>query len=92
MKLTAGSISVPRPGMTPRRGGVAPVVSDPQNDFLGPSGVAWGVAGQSVQEVRTVENIERLLKAARSSRARTRSSAPGRTTSCFSCARPASAR
>ena len=58
---------VPRPGMTPEKGRVALVVTDPQNDFLSPNGVAWGVVGQSVQENRTVENIERLLKAAKTS-------------------------
>ena len=57
--------SVPRPGMTPQKGRLALVVTDPQNDFLNPNGVAWGVVGQSVQENRTVENIERLLKAAK---------------------------
>jgi len=60
-------VSVPRPGMTPARGRVALVVTDPQNDFLSPNGVAWGVVGQSVQENKTVENIERLLKAAKTS-------------------------
>ena len=60
-------VSVPRPGMTPRKGHVALVVTDPQNDFLNPNGVAWGVVGESVQENRTVENIERLLKAAKTS-------------------------
>ncbi len=60
-------VSVPRPGMTPKKDLVAVVVTDPQNDFLSPNGVAWGVVGQSVQENRTVENIERLLKAAKTS-------------------------
>ncbi len=57
---------VPRPGLTPRKGRVAVVVTDPQNDFLSPKGVAWGVVGQSVQENNTVENIESLFKSARS--------------------------
>lgn len=56
---------VPRPGMTPKRGRVAVVVTDPQNDFLSPKGVAWGVVGQSVQENHTIENIESLFKAAK---------------------------
>jgi len=60
-------VPVPRPGMTPQKGRVALVVTDPQNDFLSPNGVAWGVVGQSVQENRTVENIEHLLKTAKSS-------------------------
>lgn len=56
---------VPRPGMTLKKGRVAVVVTDPQNDFLNPKGVAWGVVGQSVQENNTVENIESLFKAAK---------------------------
>lgn len=58
---------VPRPGLTPKKGRVAVVITDPQNDFLSPKGVAWGVVGQSVQENHTVENIESLFKAARAS-------------------------
>lgn len=60
-------VPVPRPGMTPEKGRVALVVTDPQNDFLSPTGVAWGVVGQSVQENNTVEHIESLLKAAKTS-------------------------
>ncbi len=41
---------------------VAIVVTDPQNDFLSPEGVTWGVVGASVTENNTVENIETLLK------------------------------
>lgn len=41
------------------------VITDPQVDFLSPDGVTWGVVGESVQENNTVENIERLLKAAK---------------------------
>jgi nicotinamidase-related amidase len=42
------------------------VVTDPQNDFLSPEGVTWGVVGESVTENGTVENIETLLNAAKS--------------------------
>ena len=41
------------------------VVTDPQNDFLSPDGVTWGLVGQSVTENNTVENIESLFKAAK---------------------------
>lgn len=41
------------------------VVTDPQNDFLSPDGVVWGVVGESVTENNTVENIESLFKAAK---------------------------
>ena len=40
------------------------VLTDPQVDFLSPAGVAWSVVGDSVQRNHTVENIERLLRAA----------------------------
>ena len=41
------------------------VVTDPQNDFLSPEGVTWGVVGESVTKNGTVENIETLLKTAK---------------------------
>ena len=41
------------------------VVTDPQIDFLSPDGVTWGVVGASVERHNTVENIERLFKAAK---------------------------
>lgn len=42
------------------------VITDPQNDFLSEAGVTWSLVGDSVKENKTVENIERLLKAAKS--------------------------
>lgn len=58
-------MALPNPGMTidPKR--TALVITDPQNDFLSPKGVTWGVVGESVTENKTVENIERLFKAAK---------------------------
>jgi nicotinamidase-related amidase len=41
------------------------VVTDPQNDFLSPKGVTWGVVGESVTEHGTADNIESLFKAAK---------------------------
>jgi len=41
------------------------VLTDPQNDVLSESGVAWPFVGAGVRENRTVENIERLLRAAK---------------------------
>ncbi len=41
------------------------VVIDPQNDVLSEKGVSWGLVGASVKENNTVENIERLFKAAK---------------------------
>lgn len=41
------------------------VITDPQNDFLSPDGVAWGVVGESVKANNTVTNIESLFKIAK---------------------------
>ncbi len=41
------------------------LITDPQNDFLSPDGVTWGMVGDSVTQNHTVENIESLLKAAK---------------------------
>ncbi len=43
----------------------AVVITDPQNDFLSPKGVMWGVVGKSVTENNTVKNIETLFKIAK---------------------------
>lgn len=56
---------IPRPGVQLQRGRVGVVVTDPQNDFLSPNGVAWGVVGQSVTENNTVVNLEKLFRAAK---------------------------
>ncbi len=44
---------------------VALLVTDPQIDFLSEDGVTWGLVGNSVTELNTVKNIERLFKAAK---------------------------
>ena len=44
----------------------AVVITDPQNDFLSPEGVTWGLVGASVEENGTVANIGALLQAAKS--------------------------
>ena len=43
------------------------VITDPQNDFLSPEGVTWGVVGKSVEENNTVEHLDQLFKAAKES-------------------------
>lgn len=43
----------------------AVVITDPQNDFLSEKGVTWALVGDSVKENQTVENIERIFKAAK---------------------------
>ncbi len=55
---------LPMPGFKMERGNTALVITDPQNDFLSPDGVTWGVVGENVTENNTVENIEKLFKAA----------------------------
>ncbi len=45
-------------------GVTAIVITDPQNDFLSPNGVTWGVVGESVTANHTVENLETLFKLA----------------------------
>ena len=57
--------ALPDPGMQLEEGRTALLVTDPQNDFLSPRGVAWGVVGKSVTANHTVENIEVLLKTAK---------------------------
>ncbi|MGD2167267.1 MAG: cysteine hydrolase [Gammaproteobacteria bacterium] len=57
---------LPEPGMEITPGSTALVVTDPQNDFLSPEGVTWGVVGKSVEENNTVENIDVLFDTARS--------------------------
>lgn len=61
---------IPRPGVELSRGSFALLVIDPQNDFLSPDGVTWGVVGESVTENGTVDNIERLFRAAKDADAR----------------------
>lgn len=41
------------------------VVIDPQNDVLSETGVSWDLVGESVKNNQTVENIERVFKAAK---------------------------
>lgn len=61
----AASAQLPDPGMDIVPGRTALLITDPQNDFLSPEGVTWGVVGKSVAENNTVENIESLFKAAK---------------------------
>ena len=56
---------LPDPGMTLDPATTALVITDPQNDFLSPDGVTWGVVGESVTENNTVAHIEALLEAAK---------------------------
>ncbi len=64
---TVALAELPDPGMTITQGNTALVITDPQNDFLSPKGVTWGVVGESVTKNNTVANIESLFKAAKQS-------------------------
>jgi len=43
----------------------AVVITDPQNDFLSPDGVTWGLVGGSVEENGTIQHIDDLFSAAK---------------------------
>ena len=60
-------MTIPNPGMTIAPERTALLITDPQNDFLSPEGVTWGVVGENVTANNTVENIESLFKAAKDS-------------------------
>ncbi|MGE0641574.1 MAG: cysteine hydrolase [Thermoanaerobaculia bacterium] len=63
--LRPAHAQLPNPGLTIDPARTALVVTDPQNDFLSPQGVTWGVVGKSVEANGTVANIETLLKSAK---------------------------
>ncbi len=63
--ITAANAALPDPGVKIVPGRTALVITDPQNDFLSPKGVTWGVVGKSVTDNNTVENIDSLFKAAK---------------------------
>lgn len=48
-------------------GRTALVITDPQNDFLDPKGVAYGLFADNLKELNTIENMGRLFKAAKQS-------------------------
>ena len=64
MKATERS-TLPDPGMEIDPTNTALLVTDPQNDFLSPDGVVWGVVGKSVEANGTVDHIETLFKLAK---------------------------
>lgn len=65
LTVTSAEAQLPDPGLAVDPSRTALVVVDPQNDFLSPDGVTWGLVGKSVTANRTVENIEELLKTAK---------------------------
>lgn len=61
----ADKSGLPDPGFEIVQGRTALLVTDPQNDFLSPDGVTWGVVGKNVAENGTVEHIDQLFAAAK---------------------------
>ena len=59
-------MAFPNPGVSIDPSRTALLVTDPQNDFLSPEGATWGLVGENVIENGTIENIERLFRAAKS--------------------------
>ena len=47
------------------RDDTAVVFIDPQNEVLSEKGLGWGAVGHSVKENQTIENMERIFKAAK---------------------------
>lgn len=64
-KVFADDSGLPDPGFEIVQGRTALLVTDPQNDFLSPDGVTWGVVGKNVEANGTVGNIDRLFAAAK---------------------------
>ncbi len=61
MGITSVFAQLPEPGFIIDEH-TAIVITDPQNDFLSPQGVAWGAVGESVMENNTIENLETIFK------------------------------
>src|SRR5262249_8864181 len=59
------AMELPSPGMTIDVTRTALVITDLQNDFLSPGGIAWALVAESLAEINTIANIESLLKAAK---------------------------
>lgn len=57
--------ALPQTQMNFELANTAVVITDPQIDFLDPSGVAWGAVGASVEEQGTVDNLGALFAAAK---------------------------
>lgn len=57
----AANDGLPDPGFDIVAGQTALVITDPQNDFLSPDGVAGGVVGPSVIANDTVANLDSLF-------------------------------
>ena len=61
-------MALPNPGLKIDKENTALVITDPQNDFLSPEGVTWGVVGDNVTANNTVKNLDSLFKSSKKSR------------------------
>ena len=65
LTLWRSAAAAASPAMKLQRTDTAVVFIDPQNDVLSEKGANWGAVGASVTENHTVENMERIFKAAK---------------------------
>jgi len=56
-----GNAALPDPGMSIEPGRAALVITDPQNDFLSPDGVTWGVVGKSVESNNRAPQVNSVV-------------------------------
>ncbi|QEX15683.1 isochorismatase [Hypericibacter terrae] len=63
--VSGTAVAAETPGLQFQKTDTAVVFIDPQNDVLSEKGANWGAVGASVTENRTVENMERIFKAAK---------------------------
>jgi nicotinamidase-related amidase len=63
--VSGTAVAAETPGLQFQKSDTAVVFIDPQNDVLSEKGANWGAVGASVTENRTVENMERIFKAAK---------------------------
>lgn len=63
--MDSAHAQLPDPGVEIVPGRTALLITDPQNDFLSPKGVTWGVVGKNVTDNNTVANIDALFNAAK---------------------------
>lgn len=63
--VSGAAVAAETPGLQFQKTDTAVVFIDPQNDVLSEKGANWGAVGASVTENRTVENMERIFKAAK---------------------------
>src|SRR5215472_2201503 len=63
--LWGSAVAAEPQAMKVQRTDTAVVFIDPQNDVLSEKGANWGAVGASVTENHTVENMERIFKAAK---------------------------